>query len=161
MADTPLTKHLRMLRKRDHYTQSYVAKYIGTTRANYSHYETGLTRPSNDVLEKLSRLYKYPLIDLVRLSAISDSEKYKRLSVEGKAGFDGMLFDNPASSSLDPLYVEFINNCEDMTDRELKKWMDPDDIELVYYYHLLSPKGKMLATEGLRLLVKSERRNED
>lgn len=161
MADTPLTKHLRMLRKRDHYTQSYVAKYIGTTRANYSHYETGLTRPSNDVLEKLSRLYSVQLIDLVRLSAISDSDEYKKLCQEGKEKFDGILFDNPMSSALDPLYLEFVNNCEDMTDRELKKWMDPDDIELIYYYHLLSPKGKILATEGLRLLVKNERRNED
>ena len=157
MADTPLTKQLRMLRKRYHYTQKYVSDYIGTTRANYSHYETGITVPSNDVLNKISILYNVPLINLIKLSALSKKEELEKLKADGKAGFDGLFIDNPSSPSLDPLYLEFINNYPEMSDKELKEWMDPEDLELIYYYHQLSPQNKNMATELVRLIVKSDR----
>lgn len=157
MADTPLTKHLRMLRKRHHYTQKKVSDYIGTTRANYSHYETGITIPSNDILNKLSILYEVPLMNLIKLSAVSKKEELEKLKQGGKGGFDGLFIENPMSSSLDPLYLEFINNCPEMSDRELKEWMEPEDLELIYYYHQLSPQNKNMATEMVRLIVRNNR----
>ncbi|MBO6240683.1 MAG: helix-turn-helix transcriptional regulator [Butyrivibrio sp.] len=157
MSDTPLTKQLRMLRKRHHYTQKKVSDYIGTTRANYSHYETGITIPSNDILNKLSILYNVPLMNLIKLSALSKKEELEKIKPEGKAGFDGLFIDNPSSPSLDPLYLEFINNWSEMSDKELKEWMEPEDLELIYYYHQLSPENKNLATEMVRLFIKNDR----
>jgi transcriptional regulator with XRE-family HTH domain len=161
MADTPLTKQLKMLRKRNHYSQEYVAKYIGTSRGNYSHFETGRTIPSNDILGKLSKLYQVPFINLIKLSAISKREELQKLVGAEKVEIDGVIYDNPKSEKLDPIYLEFINNCPEMTDKELKEWMEPEAIEIVYYFHLLSERDKSFVVELLRLIAKFGSREND
>lgn len=155
MGDTPLTKQLRLLRKREHYTQKYVADEIGTTRANYSHYETGITIPSNDILGKLAHLYGASFVDLVRLSAISKREELEKIKKSDKVGIEGIFIDIPKSNELDPLYLDFIKNCPEMSDRKLTEWMEPKDIELVYYFHKLSLNDQSLAMEVLKLIVKN------
>ncbi len=156
MADTPLAKYLRMLRKKNKLTQKELADKLGITRGNYSHFETSFSMPSNDILDQLSYIYDVPLINFIKLSAISgkDSERrIKEATSTSRPGINGLFYDNPSSPSPDPLYIEFINNFPEMSGRDLKKWLSPEDLEIVYNFHKLNPRDKHVVNNIIKLLL--------
>ena len=52
-----LSERLKKIRKEKNVTQGQVAEYIGTTRANYTGYETGARKPPHDKIIKLSEFF--------------------------------------------------------------------------------------------------------
>ena len=73
MSDTPLSQYLRLLRANHEYKQDDIAKYLGITRATYSHYENARLIPPTDSLYKLSAFYKVSLSKLVKLAIMSSN----------------------------------------------------------------------------------------
>ena len=145
MSDTPLTKYLKLLRKEHGYTQDDIARKIGTSRANYGHYETGRLTPSNDVLYKISVIYDIPLTKLVKLSGVYNEP----------VGFsiESLFKEDAATPDLDKLYSDFLQKCVNMSKEELIKWFTTNDQELVFYYHMLSERDKRLVMYFLKLLI--------
>lgn len=60
-----ISKTLKSLRIQNGYTQQNVAEFLGIDRSTYSYYETGKTRPSTEVLARLSFLYHVSIDDFV------------------------------------------------------------------------------------------------
>ncbi len=146
MSQTTLAKYLRMLRKKAGLTQDELSAKLGITRTNYSHYECSMYIPSNDIFDELSKLYSVPLVNFVKLSALSGKNR-------SKAKIDGEIHENPYSPTLDPLYVEFINNYNEMSDKDLKSYLEPEDYELVYYFHKLTSRDKLLTIQNMKTML--------
>ena len=154
MADNPLSKYMKMLRKKHGYTQADLAKKLGITRSNYSHYETGFSQTPNDILDGLAQIYEVPLVNFIKLSALAGKESKQDIRHKsGPADIIGVFVDNPNFPSEDPLYIEFIRNIPEMNDKELRNWLSPDDMEMIYNYHKLTPKNRRLAMYILKILV--------
>ena len=154
MADSHLSKYMKILRKKYGYTQDELAEKLGLTRSNYSHYETGFSQTPIDILDKLSQIYNVPLMNFIKLYALSGKQTGEEIDlITGSAGIQGLFLDNPDSPSEDPFYLDFISNFPDMTDKELRKWMTPEDCELVYNYHKLSSRYKKIAMTMMKILI--------
>lgn len=52
---------LKLLRKQHHYSQKYLAEYLGVIQQTYSHYETGRIVPTYKNLVKIAELYQISL----------------------------------------------------------------------------------------------------
>ncbi len=154
MAGTPLSKYMKMLRKQHGLTQKDLSDKLGITRGSYSHYETGFSQTPNDILDKLSRLYNVPLINFVKLSSMSGEDaSTDNINSSKGSGIDGAFLYNPKSPSGDPLYIDFITNFPEMNERQLRDWLSPEDLEVVYNYHKLSSRKRRLATALIKTLV--------
>ncbi|MDR3348847.1 MAG: helix-turn-helix domain-containing protein [Acidaminococcales bacterium] len=62
-------KELARERKRKIWTQEFVARKIGITKAAYSNIETGKRKPSYEILCKLEALFGKPHSELLRAGA--------------------------------------------------------------------------------------------
>ncbi len=60
-----ISKYLRLLRKRNNYTQDDLAKELGISRQAVSKWETGTTIPDLEVLLKISKLYDITINDIL------------------------------------------------------------------------------------------------
>ncbi len=155
MSDTPLSQYLRLLRSSHEYTQDDLAKYLGITRATYSHYENARLIPPTDALYKLSAFYKVSLGKLVRLSVISSAKRNEDIKAA-----EYVISDEDIEYNLDMLYKDFLANCSDMTPKQLNKWITIDDRELVYNYHRLSGREKRLMSHFMKMTVISRQPKE-
>ena len=145
MSGTPLSSYLRMLREKNDYTQSQLAKVMGVSRANYSHYENARITPSNDGLCKLADFYNVPLSKLVRLAGSNyESEDTKELLKTDSTVNDG---------SYDRFYNDFLKECAEMSTEEISKWLSIDDRELIYYYHKISERDRRLIFYLIRIML--------
>ncbi len=140
MSGTPLSNYLRMLREQNGYTQDYVSKILGVSRANYSHYENDRITPSSDSLCKLADLYNVPLPRLVRLagSGYDTCDELMDFHSSGNVLEEGGLYDE--------FYNNFLKECANMQPDEIAKWLSIEDRELVYYFHNISEHDKQLIT---------------
>ncbi|MBP3196753.1 MAG: helix-turn-helix transcriptional regulator [Butyrivibrio sp.] len=148
MSDTPLSQYLRLLRTKNDYTQSEIAKYLGVTRATYSHYETARLMPSTDSLYKLSAFYKTSLSKLIRLSVLSSGKGNKDIKAA-----EYIISDDDMDFQFEKLYQDFLNECSDMSPSQLNQWTSIEDREIVYYYHQLSGHDKRLMNYFLKLAL--------
>ncbi len=148
MSQTPLAKYLKMLRKKHGFTQDQLSSKLGISRTNYSHYENSMYMPSNDIFDELSQLYSVPLVNFIKLSAISGKNRPKK-----EAKIDGVTYETSYSPSLDPLYVEFLNNYSEMSDKDLRSYLEPEDYELVYYFHKLTNRDKLLTIQYMKTML--------
>ncbi len=161
MAKTPLSKYLRMLRDSKGFSQEDIAEKIGTSRASYSHYETGHIMPSNDILDKLASIYNVSLVDLIKLSAVSGKAVERQIDrLSGVAEISGIFADSTQTNYFDSVYIDFIQNCPTMNEKELKRWMKPEMVEIAYYYSKLSEKYKKAAKSFMKVLLMNETDNE-
>ena len=148
MSDTPLSQYLRMLRTDNDLHQDDLAKYLGITRATYSHYENARLMPPTDALFKLSAYYKISLSKLIRLAVMSLSKDNEDIR-----SCEYVLSDNDLTLEFDSLYNNFLDECADMSQKELVKWTSIEDREIIFYYHKLSGRDKRLFNYFLRLAV--------
>ena len=148
MNDSPLSQYLRLLRTDSGHTQDEVAKYLGITRATYSHYETARLMPPTDALYKLSAYYKVSLSRLIKLSVASSSKENGDIKA-----VDYVVTDDDIKEGQDALYQKFLSECSDFSAQQLIKWMSVDDRELIFYYHQLSGREKRLVNYYMKLLV--------
>lgn len=148
MSDTPLSSYLRMLREKNNFTQDDIAKVLGTSRANYSHYENARITPSNDSLCKLADFYNIPLTKFVRLAGSSFGADNTDLT-----SFIRSTKDEGYDNATDKYFNEFLSECGGMRMDELAKWLSLDDRELVYYYHHLSNRDKRIVIYMLKLML--------
>ena len=146
MSDTPLSKYIRMLRTDKDLNQQELAKILGVTRATYSHYETARIIPPTDTLYKLSNYYKVSLSRLIRLAVLSLGEENR----ENRSA-EYVISDNDISLEFDSLYKSFLDECADMSPKELGKWASIEDREIIFYYHRLSDHDKRLFYYFLKL----------
>lgn len=58
------------LRKKYHYSQSELGKYLQMSRAGYSQYELGKRTPTHHILLSLSQLYNIPIDELINVNLI-------------------------------------------------------------------------------------------
>ncbi len=153
MSDSPLSSYLRMLREKGGYTQDDIAKVVGVSRANYSHYENARIMPSNDCLCKIADFYHVSLSKLIRLSGtnyvVDDADDMK--DSDESAGF----FAATKSDSYEKIYNDFLKECADMRPEDLAKWLSIEDRELVYNFHKLSSREKRLITYLIKLMLVS------
>lgn len=147
MSDTPLSQYLRLLRSNHEYKQDDIAKYLGITRATYSHYENARLIPPTDSLYKLSAFYKVSLSKLVKL-AIMSSNNGK--TTERAAEY--ITNDEEIEAQFDHLYNSFLKECADMTPEKLNTWSSIEDREIIYYYHHLKGQSKRLLNYVLRVM---------
>lgn len=150
MSDSPLSQYIRMLRTKNDLNQDDLAEYLGVTRSTYSHYENDRLMPPTDALYKLSAYYKVSLSKLIRLAVLSmgsDNEDIR--------SSEYIISDDDMAMELDLLYSEFLDECADMSPKDLNKWVSIDDRELIYYYHQLSGRDKRLFAYFLKLAVMS------
>ena len=63
-----LASKIKLLREVHNYTQDYVAEFIDVAQNTYSLMEKGETKLTVDRLEKLAKLYKMELVDMIRLN---------------------------------------------------------------------------------------------
>jgi transcriptional regulator with XRE-family HTH domain len=63
-----LASKIKLLREVHNFTQDYVAEFIDVAQNTYSLMEKGETKLTVDRLEKLAKLYKMELVDLIRLN---------------------------------------------------------------------------------------------
>ena len=148
MSDSPLSQYLRLLRTKNEYTQEDLAKYLGVTRATYSHYENARLIPPTDTLYKLSAFYKVSLSHLVRLSVISSGKD----KTDIKAA-EYVISDDYVKDQLDTLYNDFLTKCSDMSPTQLNNWISIEDRELIHYYHQLSGREKRLVNFFMKIIV--------
>ena len=148
MADTALSQYLRMLRVNKDCTQDEIARYLGVTRATYSHYENARLMPSTDSLYKLSAYYKVPLTRLIRLSVLASGKDNEDIKAA-----EYVISDEDIEYNFDLLYQEFLKECSDMTPQQLSRWVTIEDRELLYYYHKLSGREKRLMNYFVRTSV--------
>ncbi len=139
MAVSLLSKRLKELRKIYNYTQDYVAATIGTTRQTYSHYETGIRKPSTEALYKLSGLYNISVDDLLRLSVDFDRNIY----------FDAP---GPSQSSVDlAAFLEYFNNPKN---KRKYQYHSNEEKELLYYFQNLSGTDRKELIEIAKIKAK-------
>ncbi len=127
MNNTMLASKLRELRKAHGYTQDYVASALGVVRQTYANYETGLRKPSYEVLFKLSGLYDISMDDLSQLSIELDRDVYYDLPAPSQSTEDVKEF------------IEFFNN-----PANIKRFRNFSNLEreLYYYFSKLSDQDK-------------------
>ena len=65
MLELLLKDKLRELRSDMDLTQKQVGKYLNMTRQGYAHYEEGTRNPSNQILFRISKLYKVDISELI------------------------------------------------------------------------------------------------
>ena len=153
MSGTPLSNFLRMLREKNGYTQDQVAKILGVSRANYSHYENDRITPSSDSLCRLADFYHVPLPKLVRLagSTYTNGEDFEdqldRIEESSKE------YNLEESKIYDRLYNNFLKECSDMLPEEIAKWLSIEDRELVYYLHNISDRDRQLVTNLVKMML--------
>lgn len=155
MSDTALSHYLRLLRTNGEYTQDDLAKYLGVTRSTYSHYENARLMPSTDALYKLSSFYKVSLSKLIKLAVLS----------AGKANDDiksaeYVITEDEIEQGSDKLYSAFLNECADMSPREISRWITIEDREIVYYYHMLAGREKRLMNYFMKLFILDKNNDE-
>lgn len=63
-----LASKIKLLREVHNYTQEYVADVLEISQNTYSLIEKGETKLTVDRLEKLARLYRMDVVDLIRLN---------------------------------------------------------------------------------------------
>ncbi|SCY45713.1 helix-turn-helix transcriptional regulator [Butyrivibrio sp. INlla14] len=148
MADSPLAQYLRLLRDKYDYKQDDVAKYLGITRATYSHYETSRLMPPTEALYKLSIFYKIPLNKLIKLSIASSKGENQTLDAQVVLDTESDL-----QADFDGLYQDFLSECADMSAPQLKKWTSMEDLEMLYYYHQINSRDKRVINYLLRLMA--------
>ncbi len=142
MGKTSLAKRLRELRKLNNYTQDYVAEVLQTSRQTYSHYETGIRKPSTESLYKLSGLYGISVEDLLKLSIELDENTY---------------YDAPAPSQESEelsAFLEFFNDPKNQ-----KKFYHHTSLEkeLLYYFQKLTDLDKKEIIEFTKIKAKKKR----
>ncbi len=148
MGDSPLAQYLRLLRDKYDYKQDDVAKYLGITRATYSHYETSRLMPPTEALYKLSIFYKIPLNKLIKLSIASSKGENQTLDAQVVLDTESDL-----QADFDGLYQDFLSECADMSAPQLKKWTSMEDLEMLYYYHQINSRDKRVINYLLRLMA--------
>ncbi|SEG45767.1 DNA-binding transcriptional regulator, XRE-family HTH domain [Butyrivibrio sp. Su6] len=142
MRDSLLSKRLRELRKVYNYTQDDVAEVLQTSRQTYSHYETGLRKPSTESLYKLAGLYEISVEDLLKLSIELDENVY----------FDAP---RPSQESEDlSAYLEYFNDPKNQ-----KKYHYHTNLEkeILYYFQKLSDLDKKEIIEFTKIKAKKLR----
>jgi transcriptional regulator with XRE-family HTH domain len=142
MGKTLLSKRLRELRKVNNYTQDDVAEVLQTSRQTYSHYETGIRKPSTESLYKLAGLYGISVEDLLKLSIELDENTY---------------FDAPGPSQVSEdlsAYLEYFNDPKNQ-----KKYHYHTNLEkeLLYYFQKLMDSDKKEIIEFTKIKAKKKR----
>ena len=150
MSQTLLAKYLKMLRKKHGYTQEALSEKLGISRANYSHYENSMYVPSNDIFDALSQLYDVPLVNFVKLSALSGKNHSPK-----KVKINSLVESNPQTPAFDPLYIEFIDNFSDILEKDLKTFLSEEDFELIFYFHKLSRRDQLLALAYMKCMLQT------
>ncbi len=78
-----MAKYLQFLRKKNNYTQEYLAKKLDISRQAVSNWETGTAIPDLDVLLKISKLYDVTINDIlepkIQPQRIADFEQLSTL----------------------------------------------------------------------------------
>lgn len=150
MSYTPLSQYIRMLRTDHDLNQDEVARYLGVARVTYCAYENARLMPPTDALYKLSAYYKVSLSKLIRLAVMSLGKDNDNIRSS-----EYVISDNDISLEFDSLYSSFLDECSDMSPKELGKWTSIEDREIIYYYHKLSGRDKRLFNYFLKLAVLS------
>ena len=148
MSQTLLAKYLKMLRKKHGYTQEALSEKLGISRANYSHYENSMYVPSNDIFDSLSQLYDVPLVNFVKLSALSGKNHSPK-----NVKINSLIESNPQAPAFDPLYIEFIDNYSDLSKKDLNDYLSEEDFELIFYFHKLSRRDQLLALAYMKSML--------
>lgn len=99
MSDNKLGTYLKELRKKQHYTQDYVASHLNIIRQSYSHYETGRTTPNVETLNKLASLYQISLDSLLNLQLDNTIDSPKIVSEVITYTRDSSSADNELSAN--------------------------------------------------------------
>ncbi len=68
-------ENIKLLRKRNSYSQEEMATDLGLTRSSYSGYENGVAEPSLETLAKIGEFFKVSMDKLVRLDFSKFTEK--------------------------------------------------------------------------------------
>lgn len=153
MTDSPLSQYLRLLRTSHNYKQEDLAKSLGITRANYSHYENARLIPPTDILYKISNFYSIPLDDLFKLTVMSiEDRKGEAASVKPSAKPKAGSGSKDINPDFERMLKTFLSECSDMTDKELNKWATVEDREILFHYHSLSDQNKRNILYFLRIL---------
>jgi transcriptional regulator with XRE-family HTH domain len=139
MRDSLLSKRLRELRKVNNYTQDDVAEVLQTSRQTYSHYETGLRKPSTESLYKLAGLYGISVEDLLKLSIELDENIY---------------FDAPKPSQQSEDLSAFLEYFNDPKNKKKYQYNTNLEKELLYYFQKLSDEDKKELTEIAKIKAK-------
>jgi transcriptional regulator with XRE-family HTH domain len=141
MRDSLLSKRLRELRKVKNYTQDDVAAVLQTSRQTYSHYETGLRKPSTESLYKLAGLYEISVENLLKLSIELDENVY----------FDAP---RPSQQSEDlSTYLEYFN---DPKNKKKYQYNTNLEKELLYYFQKLTELDKKEIIEFTKIKAKKK-----
>lgn len=148
MKSTPLSNYLRFLRSSNDYSQDQLASMLGVTRGTYSHYENARIMPSTEALVKLSSFYKVSMSRLINLAVMSSEEADKR-----PRGAEYVITEDEIEEQKERLYVDFLEECSDMSPASLNKWLTIEDRELIYYYHQLDGKAKRLMNNVIKMAV--------
>lgn len=127
MKNDLLSKKLRELRKAHGFTQVYVASVLECARQTYANYETGLRKPSPDVLFVLAGLYNISTDDLLQLTIELDRDIYYDAPAPTKSSEDVREF------------IEFFNN-----PTNVKRFRNFSNLEreLFYYFQKISEVDK-------------------
>lgn len=142
MGKTSLSKRLRELRKLNNYTQDYVAEVLQTSRQTYSHYETGIRKPSTESLYKLAGLYGITVEDLLKLSIELDENTY---------------YDAPAPSQESEDLSAFLEFFNDPKNQKKFHYHTSLEKELLYYFQKLTDLDKKEIIEFIKIKAKKKR----
>ncbi len=141
MRDSLLSKRLRELRKVKNYTQDDVAAVLQTSRQTYSHYETGLRKPSTESLYKLAGLYEISVEDLLKLSIELDENIY---------------FDAPKPSQQSEDLSAFLEYFNDPKNKKKYQYNTNLEKELLYYFQKLTELDKKEIIEFTKIKAKKK-----
>ena len=139
MRDSLLSKRLKELRKVYNYTQDDVAEVLQTSRQTYSHYETGLRKPSTESLYKLAGLYGISVEDLLKLSIELDKNIY---------------FDAPKPSQQSEDLSAFLEYFNDPKSKKKYQYNTNLEKELLYYFQKLTELDKKEIIEFTKIKAK-------
>ena len=139
MRNSLLSKRLRELRKVKNYTQDDVAAVLQTSRQTYSHYETGLRKPSTESLYKLAGLYGISVEDLLKLSIELDKNIY---------------FDAPKPSQQSEDLSAFLEYFNDPKSKKKYQYNTNLEKELLYYFQKLTELDKKEIIEFTKIKAK-------
>ncbi len=153
MLDSPLSKYLRLLRTTHENTQDDLAKALGVTRANYSHYENARLIPPTEIICKIAAFYDAPIDELLKLTLMSLEER--KDTGNNDTLTDPVIDDNKQfmESGFEKILKSFLDECTDMKNVDLNKWVTIEDREVIFHFHKLSRDNKKLLLSILRIMA--------
>lgn len=134
MADNSLGTYLKTLRKRNGYSQEFVASKLNIIRQTYSHYETGRIVPPIDSLYHLAKLYQVSADTFLELAVKSDEEA---------SDYETVSF---SYSSPGPSHQESLSD---------------EEKELLYCYRLLDDRDRADILEFMKIKCRHNKKSDE